>query len=99
MKFFVLVITLLVSLPSFANEIKIAKVSGYDIEYEMIGTGGVTVLLEAGGSASLRDWDTIYYELGKHFLIIRYSRIGNGGSSSVRKITAQMNTHRTLAFC
>lgn len=61
------------------------KVNGYDIEYEIAGSGSKTVFLEAGGTAGLSDWEPIFEKLAKDTRVIRYSRIGNGGSQKVRK--------------
>ena len=60
-------------------------VNGYDVEYEMAGTGKHTVFLEAGGSAGLSDWEPIFESLAKNTRVIRYSRIGNGGSAHLVK--------------
>lgn len=68
----------------FAELAKV-QVNGFDIEYEMAGSGKHTVLLEAGGSAGLSDWDPIYKAITKHAKVIRYSRIGNGGSALIKK--------------
>lgn len=68
----------------FAELAKV-QVNGFDIEYEMAGSGKHTVLLEAGGSAGLSDWDPIYKTITKHAKVIRYSRIGNGGSAQIKK--------------
>lgn len=68
----------------FAELAKV-QVNGFDIEYEMAGSGKHTVLLEAGGSAGLSDWDPIYKAITKHAKVIRYSRIGNGGSAQIKK--------------
>ena len=43
---------LITSTAVFAELAKV-KVNGFDIEYEMVGSGKHTVLLEAGGSAGL----------------------------------------------
>lgn len=64
---------------------KMVKVKGYDVEYEKAGNGEVTVLLEAGGTAGLTDWDPIFDDLAKFATVIRYSRIGNGNSHPLRK--------------
>ena len=64
---------------------EIVKINGYDVEYEIVGEGKHTVLLEAGGSAGLSDWDAIFQKLTKQAKIIRYSRIGNGGSEKIKK--------------
>jgi len=68
----------------FAELAKV-QVNGFDIEYEMAGSDKHTVLLEAGGSAGLSDWDPIYKAITKHAKVIRYSRIGNGGSAQIKK--------------
>jgi pimeloyl-ACP methyl ester carboxylesterase len=64
---------------------EIVKINGYDVEYEIVGKGKHTVLLEAGGAAGLSDWDAIFQKLTKQAKIIRYSRIGNGGSEKIKK--------------
>ncbi|MBB1420669.1 alpha/beta hydrolase [Pseudoalteromonas sp. SG43-7] len=61
------------------------KVNGYDVEYEIAGSGKHTVFLEAGGSAGLSDWEPVFEKFAKEARIIRYSRIGNGGSTQLRK--------------
>lgn len=68
----------------FAELAKV-QVNGFDIEYEMAGSGKHTVLLEAVGSAGLSDWEPIYKAITKHAKVIRYSRIGNGGSAQIKK--------------
>lgn len=55
------------------------------MEYQLSGTGTYTILLEAGGSAGLDDWDPIYSSLTKHAKVLRYSRLGNGNSSPIQK--------------
>jgi pimeloyl-ACP methyl ester carboxylesterase len=60
-------------------------VNGFDVEYELAGKGKHTILLEAGGSAGLSDWDPAFESLTKHAKVIRYSRIGNGGSAQIKK--------------
>ena len=84
MKLSILFTVFFCSFPASA-EINTIKVGEYDIEYEMRGTGKATIFLEAGGSAGLNDWDPIYNELTKSARTIRYSRIGNGNSSPVKK--------------
>lgn len=66
-------------------EISSVKVNGYDVEYEIKGNGQHTVFLEAGGSAGLSDWDPVFENLAKETKVIRYSRIGNGGSEKIQK--------------
>ena len=61
------------------------KVNGYDVEYEIAGSGKHTVFLEAGGSAGLSDWEPVFEKFAKEARIIRYLEIGNGGSTQLRK--------------
>ena len=66
-------------------KLTVVKVNGFDVEYELGDKGKHTILLEAGGSAGLSDWDPIFESLTKHAKVIRYSRIGNGGSAQIKK--------------
>ncbi|MFT2089952.1 alpha/beta fold hydrolase [Paraglaciecola sp. 2405UD69-4] len=84
MKFGWLFFIFFLSLDSLA-EISFVKVKGYDVEYETKGKGNSIIFLEAGGSAGLSDWDQIFEELAKETKVIRYSRIGNGGSEKIKK--------------
>ncbi|WP_440055755.1 alpha/beta fold hydrolase [Pseudoalteromonas sp. T1lg65] len=61
------------------------KIKNYRVEYQIAGSGKHTILLEAGGSAGLSDWDPIFDSLLKHARVIRYSRIGNGNSAPIKK--------------
>lgn len=64
---------------------KTVKVAGYEVEYELQGSGDHIILLEAGGSAGLEDWEPIYEPLTQHAKVLRYSRVGNGNSTPVKK--------------
>lgn len=77
----------LFSLFTFSSlaETSFVKVKGYDVEYEMKGNGRNIILLEAGGVAGLSDWEPIFESLTTRAKVIRYSRIGNGGSEKLRK--------------
>ena len=66
-------------------DVNVVKVNGYDVEYEIKGSGKHTLFLEAGGSAGLSDWDPIFDDLAQRAKVIRYSRIGNGGSEKIQK--------------
>jgi len=79
-----LFLSLLVPALVFAKP-SLINVNGYDVEYEILGSGQHTVFLEAGGSAGLSDWDPIFEPLAKHARVVRYSRIGNGGSEKIKK--------------
>jgi pimeloyl-ACP methyl ester carboxylesterase len=84
MKFSIFFLALFFSFSVLA-EIKTITVDEYKIEYEIRGTGKATIFLEAGGSAGLNDWDPIFNALAKNARTIRYSRVGNGNSSSVKR--------------
>ncbi|WP_444932385.1 alpha/beta fold hydrolase [Microbulbifer sp. SSSA002] len=81
--FFLLIIFALSS--SAAAKPEMVDVGEYRIEYEMMGSGDVTLFLEAGGSAGMDDWEPIYAELAKYARVIRYSRVGNGNSTSIKR--------------
>lgn len=63
----------------------LVSINGYNMEYEMAGSGKHTILLEAGGSAGLADWDPVFLPLAEHARVVRYSRLGNGNSSPIQK--------------
>jgi pimeloyl-ACP methyl ester carboxylesterase len=77
----------LIGLLSFSSlaETSFVKVKGYDVEYEIKGSGKNIIFLEAGGGADLSDWDPIFDDLATRAKVIRYSRIGNGGSEKIKK--------------
>lgn len=62
-----------------------AKVKGYDLEYEIAGEGSEVILLEAGGSASMSDWDPVFKQMSEHAKVIRYSRVDNGQSTAIKQ--------------
>lgn len=75
-----IVIGLLLSQAAY-SEIKTTEVNGYTIEYEVLGSGTETILLEAGGGGGLADWGDISESLSASATVISYSRVGNGNSS------------------
>ncbi|NTS76816.1 alpha/beta hydrolase [Catenovulum sp. SM1970] len=75
---------LLCTFPVFAA-VSFTQVNGAKVEYEISGQGKHTILLEAGGSAGLSDWDPIFEDLTKNAKVIRYSRVGNGNSEPIKK--------------
>ncbi|NRB22595.1 alpha/beta hydrolase [Shewanella sp.] len=73
-------------LPFFAvSAAQTAKVGEFEIEYEISGSGKHTVLLEAGGTAGLSDWDPVFDKIAKFTKVIRYSRVGNGNSTQIQR--------------
>tara|TARA_Y100001973_G_scaffold69554_1_gene101495 strand:+ start:3519 stop:4355 length:837 start_codon:yes stop_codon:yes gene_type:complete len=85
MKIITFICLALLSLPVSANEPHFVTINGHAMEYQDQGEGKVALLLEAGGSAGLADWDPVYNELTKQYRTIRYSRLGNGNSAQIRK--------------
>ncbi|WP_290487923.1 alpha/beta fold hydrolase [Idiomarina sp. UBA3162] len=63
----------------------LVKVKGYDLEYEIAGEGSEVILLEAGGSAGMSDWDPVFKQMSEHAKVIRYSRVGNGQSTAIKQ--------------
>ena len=70
---------------SIAAQPNLVSVGEFQLEYEIAGKGKNTVLLEAGGSAGLSDWDPIFSRIAEHATVIRYSRVGNGKSTSIKR--------------
>lgn len=70
---------------SIAAQPKLIHVDEFDLEYEIAGSGPHTVLLEAGGGAAMSDWDAVFQQMAKHATVIRYSRVGNGNSTAIKR--------------
>lgn len=84
MKFGWFLLVLLFPLAAFSNP-DFVKVKGYDLEYEIAGNGSEIILLEAGGSAGMSDWEPVFERISEHAKVIRYSRVGNGNSTSIKQ--------------
>ena len=76
MKYFFITLFLLFQSTARA-EVQYVEVDGVNLEYEISGSGGRTVLLEAGGFGGITDWDSVYEAYAKHARVIRYSRVGH----------------------
>ncbi|MEN7550465.1 alpha/beta hydrolase [Rapidithrix thailandica] len=61
------------------------EVGDFCLEYEISGNGQHIVLLEGGARAGLSDWDSVYQEISKNYTVIRYSRVGNGNSTQIKR--------------
>ena len=70
---------------SIAAQPNLVSVGEFQLEYEIAGKGKNTVLLEAGGSAGLSDWDPVFSRIAEHATVICYSRVGNGKSTPVKR--------------
>ena len=98
MKFIATVFVLLFSATSLAG-VEMARVGDYRIAYQQAGSGDVTLLLEAGGSAGIDDWDPVFDSLSRHARVIRYARVGNGRSTAItRHFTSEQYAGHTLAL-
>jgi len=81
------IVTLLFIFVSFISsaEVKTVNIGEFDLAYEISGHGKHIVLLEAGMGQSLSTWDPIYNDLSKLVTVIRYSRVGLGRSTQLRR--------------
>lgn len=78
-------VVFMVSTSTVLAQTKKVNVSEFDLEYEMAGSGSQIVLLEAGGSAGLSDWEPVFDQIAEHATVIRYSRVGNGNSTAIQR--------------
>ncbi len=72
------------SLSVFATT-HLIKVDEFTLEYEIAGNGKHTVFLEAGANANLSDWHTVFDSIAKLARVIRYSRVGEGQSTKIKR--------------
>ncbi|WNO61030.1 alpha/beta hydrolase [Rheinheimera sp. MMS21-TC3] len=70
---------------SVAAQPSMVSVNEFQLEYEVAGQGKHTVLLEAGGGAGMSDWDSVFNRIAEHATVIRYSRVGNGNSTAIKR--------------
>lgn len=61
------------------------KVNEFELEYEIAGSGKHIVLLEAGGGSPMTDWDPVFHQIAQLATVIRYSRVGNGNSTQIKR--------------
>lgn len=83
--FVVLLFACFLSVPNTLAEPSMITVGEFEIEYEIAGEGEQIVLLEAGGSAGMSDWDPVFEQVSEFTTVIRYSRVGNGNSTQIRR--------------
>lgn len=70
---------------SVAAQPAMVNVNEFELEYEIAGSGEQIVLLEAGGSAGMSDWEPVFEQIAEHATAIRYSRVGNGHSTAIQR--------------
>lgn len=58
----------------FAANVKAAfvKVGEFELQYEIAGSGKQIVVLEAGGSAGLDDWNSVFSSIAEQTKVIRH---------------------------
>jgi len=80
-------------------QIQTINIGDFDIEYELSGSGKHIVLLEAGMTRDLSDWDIIIPDISKVARVIRYSRAGNGKSSkTTQQFSAEQYANHTKSL-
>ena len=68
-----------------AAQSQFIKVNEFELEYEIAGSGKHTVLLEAGSGSAMTDWNPVFSEIAQLATVIRYSRVGNGNSTQIKR--------------
>ena len=82
---FILSLCTLLSFSFSAACSSFVKIKDAELEYEIAGTGKTIVLLEGGGSAGLSDWEPVFQQMAEQATVIRYSRVGNGNSTAIKR--------------
>ena len=67
------------------NPYKFAVVDGHKMQYQVAGTGKATVVFENGFSSTLNDWDNVFSDVAHFAKVVRYDRMGYGGSEPTDK--------------
>ncbi|KKO46643.1 alpha/beta hydrolase [Arsukibacterium ikkense] len=78
-------VLVLLSFSLCAAQSQFIKVNEFELEYEIAGSGKHIVLLEAGGSSAMTDWDPVFAQIAEQATVIRYSRVGNGNSTQIKR--------------
>ena len=82
---------------TLANAVQTVSVADFELEYQEAGKGEHLVLLEAGAGASLSDWDPVFAGIAEKARVIRYSRVGNGNSTAIKRHFTSMDYARHVA--
>ena len=72
---------------------QLINVGGYRLHLKCIGTGGPTVILEAGQGGGSEDWDMVMPEVAKHTRVCAYDRAGRGTSDPPRRKLRGFDSH------
>jgi pimeloyl-ACP methyl ester carboxylesterase len=76
------IITIGLCILCFSASAKSLLVNQAELEYEVKGDGDNVILFEAGAISGMSGWDSIWNSIPKNTTAIRYSRRGEGNSSS-----------------
>ncbi|NQZ88206.1 MAG: alpha/beta hydrolase [Saccharospirillaceae bacterium] len=95
MKKIIILLSVLLTFTTHAETSKV-NIGEFDISYEVSGQGKHVILMEAGMGKSLTTWDPIYNELTKTAKVIRYSRVGEGDSTKVKRQFSMSNSVQHL---
>ena len=72
---------------------QLIDVGGYRLHLKCVGTGGPTVILEAGQGAGSDDWDMVMPEVAKHTRVCAYDRAGRGTSDPAPRKLRRFDSH------
>jgi len=67
------------------NPYKLVTVDGHKMQYQLSGNGRATVVFENGFGQTLNDWDNVFFDVAGFAKVIRYDRMGYGGSEATDK--------------
>lgn len=88
---FVFVMLLIFSATVYPAAANFVHVGEFRLEYEIAGAGPDVVLLEAGARGGIADWQPVFLLLSKQAKVIRYSRVGDGKSSQIKRHFTSMD--------
>ncbi len=88
---FVIVMLLMFSTTVYSADTHFVQVGEFKLEYEIAGVGPEVVLLEAGAGGGMADWQPVFLSLSKLAKVIRYSRVGDGKSSQIKRHFTSMD--------
>ncbi|HEY5022405.1 MAG TPA: hypothetical protein VII30_07965, partial [Gemmatimonadaceae bacterium] len=72
-----------------AQEPRLVRVAGRQVEVIALGAGSPTLVLESGGGENASQWKSILPELAKQTHVIAYSRAGFGKSDPAGSVSPQ----------
>jgi hypothetical protein len=68
---------------SFAIANQAITIQGDKLEYQIKGSGEITVLFDAGALTGMAGWDALWDALPQDINAIRFSRLGEGNSDAL----------------